>query len=1107
VNGGMNEETKNKIMTARICTAVLLVSAFLTAIAPSALGAVPAFKLVATSQPTNLVRGLDATDAISPPGGNGEKAQARPQFNLLATNVGSAPTSGPTTVTDVLPAGITPVGAVARDRDHPDDLDSIACEIAGQTVTCTDPFSLAPGHWLQVYVLLKIDEDAPDAVTNEASVLSGGAGEATTVATSTVSDSLPTFDFLTGPAGLSAMAMGSEGVPTTQAGAHPYELIVDAGFPGAEVTDNNLGTLYAAGHLRNLRVTLPKGMAVNPTATPTLCTEAQLETISIGCPDDSQIGTVAVTSELNRVASIISPLYNMVPPPGAPASFGFNAIGIGVWVHLMGRVNASGEYELGSDTNEILARELNPVLGVQAQLWGKPSDPSHDSLRGNCVEFHGLCPLSERSNAAFLTMPGSCRETLSITAEAADWEEPAIHRRDAQLEDSLGNTTGTEGCNALDFDPSVEVKPTTNLADSPTGLQFNLHVPQTEDFEDTATANFKDVKVTLPDGLVVNPSSANGQAACSPTEIGLTTQVGEAPHFTEDPAACPDAAKLGSVEVNTPLLDHPLEGAVYLARPFDNPFGSLLALYIAVDDARTGVVAKLAGEVAADPRTGRLTTTFKDNPELPIEDVSLSLTKGPRAPLRTPAVCATYSTAVDVTPWSTPEGADAHLFDSFAPSAPAGGTGACPTTSTGQPNAPAFRAGTLAPQAGAYSPFLLKVAREDGSQPLAGIDTVLPKGLVGKLAGVPYCPESAIAQAQGRNKPNDGVLEARSPSCPAASQLGTVTVGAGAGISPFYAQGHAYLAGPYKGAPLSVVFITPAIAGPFDLGAVTVRAALRIDPETAQVRAVSDPLPQILEGIPLDLRSVEVKLDRPDFTLNPTSCDPMSVSGTATSAFGQGAALSSPFQVGGCSALGLKPKLAIRLVGQTKRTGHPALTATLSYPRGAYANLASIQVALPHSEFLDQGHIGTVCTRVQFAANQCPAASVYGSATATTPLLDGRLSGPVFLRSSSHELPDLVLDLHGQVDVVAAGRVDSVNGGIRTTFEALPDAPISKVVLKMRGGRKGLLINSTNLCAKTNRAKAAFAGQNGKTFKSKPVMAVSCKGKHRKGKGHGKAHR
>ena len=370
--------------------------------------------------------------------------------------------------------------------------------------------------------------------------------------------------------------------------------------------------------------------------------------------------------------------------------------------------------------------------------------------------------LPERFKSAFLTMPSSCRETLTATASTSDWEEPLFHNRSTELEDSLGNPTDTDGCNQLDFKPEVEAKPTTNLADAPSGLEFNLHVPQNEDPKGLATANFKDVKVTLPEGMSVNPSSGNGLEACDPAQIGLSTPVGQSQaHFTEDPGSCPQAAKLGSVQVDTPLLDHPLAGAVYLAKPFENPFSSLLAIYLDVEDPATGVVSKLAGRVEANPQSGQLVASFEENPELPIEDVKVSFFKGPRAPLRTPLACATYTTTAQITPWSAPEGVDANLSDSFATSAAAAGTGACPASEATAPNNPSFTAGTIAPQAGAYSPFVLKLSREDGSQRLTGLDTTLPKGLIASSPGSPIarrrrsprrCPGTSPTKARSSSK-------------------------------------------------------------------------------------------------------------------------------------------------------------------------------------------------------------------------------------------------------------------------------------------------------------------------------------------------------------------
>jgi hypothetical protein len=1092
----MSGEMKRGIekMTARMLAVLLAAGVCLLLAAPAALAAAPAFKVTASSYPTNFIAGEDAS--------KGELGG--PYYDVVATNVGSAPTSGSTTFTQTLPEGLTAVRSFIVDRPTGG---GGSCTIAAPTVTCTESNSLQPGEWALMRVRVKVAEEVGPSLTSQASVLGGGAAEAIATTTTAISSAIPSYAFLPGAAGLSLAATGTDGAPATQAGSHPGQVTLDFGFPRRQKGED----LLSAGHLRTLKASLPRGMVANPNATPVRCLEAQLmedDAGGVGCPWASQIGTVAISTRLAEIDPESAPLYNMVPPPGVAAEFAFDAFGLGIYTHVMGGVNSAGEYELGSDTSEILARQSNPVTAAQVQLWGNPSDVIHDAMRGNCgFKFKGTCPLAERTNTPFLTMPSSCRSSLSATASTADWEEPGnFHNRSVLVEDSLSDPTATDGCNQLEFKPTVEVKPSTNLADSPSGLDVNLHVPQTTGIEDLATANFKDVKLTFPKGMAVNPASANGQGSCSSSQIGLSTPIGDShPHFSEDPANCPDAAKLGTVEVITPLLDHSLHGALFLANPFDNPFNSLVAIYLDVEDPQSGVVSKLAGKVDLDPQTGQITASFAENPELPIEDVKVSLFKGPRAALITPPTCATYTTTADITPWSTPEGADVHPADSFATTLPASGNGACPSSEAQAPNTPSFTAGTLAPQAGAYTPFVLKLSREDGTQRLTGIDATLPKGLLAKLAGTTYCSEAQIAAAKGREAPRQGALEQQSPSCPMSSEVGSVSVGAGAGITPYYASGHAYLAGPYKGAPLSLVVITPAVAGPFDLGSVVVRTALHVNSETAEVHAVSDPLPTIREGIPLDVRSIVLKMDRPDFTLNPTSCDPMAIVGSALMATGQGAALTSPFQVGGCNALKFAPKLKITLKGATKRTGHPALKAVVTYPKGNYANIAKAQVTLPHSAFLDTTHIKTICTRVQFAADQCPPGAIYGFARATTPLLDNPVEGPVYLRSSSHKLPDLVLALGGQIDADAVARVDTGKGdGIRTTFEAIPDVPLSRVVLEMKGGRKGLLVNSENICKKAQKAIADFTAHNGKVYDTTPLIANGCskkaKRKHKKHK-------
>jgi hypothetical protein len=665
---------------------------------------------------------------------------------------------------------------------------------------------------------------------------------------------------------------------------------------------------------------------------------------------------------------------------------------------------------------------------------------------------------------------------------ANSWQEPQN-----VIEATFDSPTNT-GCAALPYSgpgaPSLEARPTTDVADAPSGLDVDVHTPQNEDPEGTAEPHLKDITLTLPRGIVINPANANGLEACSSTEVGIDPGSG-APNA--NPVSCPDTSKIGTVEVETPLLDHPVPGSLYLAEPFANPFGSLLALYIVLEDPQSGVLVKLAGEVHLDPNTGQVSSTFAQNPQLPFEHFQVHLKAGAGAPLRTPAVCGSYTSSASLTPYSAPDsGPPATATDSYAITRGPGG-GPCIKSEAERPNSPSLDAGTISPIAAAYSPLILDLRREDGSQEFSQVTITPPAGVLAKLAGTPYCPEAALAAAASRS----GREEQKSPSCPAASQLGTVTAAAGAGPSPYYAPGTAYLAGPYKGAPLSMAIVTPAVAGPFDLGTVVVRSAIRVDPETARIRPVSDPIPAILDGIPLDVRSLRVVLDRPGFTRNPTSCDPASIGALATSPASVSTALSSRFQVAGCRSLGFRPRVSLRLLGPTRRGAHPKLRTVLS-PRAGDASIRRLAVTLPGTELLDSRRIGSVCTREEFAARRCPAGALYGHARTFSPLLDRPLEGPVYLRASDTQLPGLAAALHGQVDVDISGRVDSVRGRLRTTFQALPDVPLTRVVLTLRGGRRGLLVNTGGLCARERRAAVELDAQNGKVHDPSPVVKTDC---------------
>ena len=890
-----------------------------------------------------------------------------------------------------------------------------------------------------------------------------------------------------------------------RAGGHPYELnerlrlsTTPEGPWGHNVPPTAFAPSYAVVNPRDIVTTLPPGLIGNPQATPRC---AEQEVTHATCNGAAQVGVLRVETNRGQPGGgsgpyFELPLYNLLPPAGVAAQLGAPLIAP---THATAYVNAGLDAGSGYAVKAaaLNASAVEGVIAVTATLWGVPHDTSHDHERVCPVpggreaptSLGGQCPSPAELEAdlkPFLRNPTSCSAPRQATMEVDAWQGPG---------DFVGASAPypqMERCDEVPFEPAIALTPSTASADSPTGLHVHLHLPQPESLTEPGEADLRQAVVTLPRGLDVNPAGADGLAACRPDQINLP---GSGEPAENEPANCPDAAKIGAVEIDTPLLERPVKGGVYVATPYENPFRSLLAIYIAVDDPQTGVAVKLAGHVEADPATGQLTTTFDENPQIPFEDFKLDFFGGPRAALKTAATCGSYTAQSTLTPWS---GTAAVPLSTSIPVSQGANGGACANTPDQEPNSPAFSAGTLTPLAGAYSPFVLRLERAGGSQTIRGVSTLLPPGLTGKLAGIPYCPEQAIVSAATR----DGRYEAAHPDCPAASQVGTVTVGAGAGPNPLYVEGHAYLAGPYRGAPLSLAIVTPAVAGPFDLGTVVVRAGLYVNPETAQIRAVSAPIPTILQGIPLDVRSIAVQMDRPDFTLNPTSCEPMAIAGTALSVLNQPAPLSNRFQIGGCQALPFAPRLALRLKGRTRRGGNPALTAVVTAQPGE-ANIAAAQVTLPHSEFLDQGHIGTICTRVQFAegstpGEKCPAASVYGFARAETPLLDHPVEGPVFLRSSSHELPDLVAALGGQIEVVLAGRVDAVHSRIRNTFEVVPDAPVSRFTLEMQGGAKGLLVNSTNLCAKVNRALARFTGQNGKRFEAKPALKTSCKKKHRK---------
>jgi hypothetical protein len=874
------------------------------------------------------------------------------------------------------------------------------------------------------------------------------------------------------------------GDPETQAGAHPFVVQTNTLF-GVR-TDSN-GDPLPDGTMKDIEVELPPGFVGDPTEVPS-CSQADLLTgvdfLAPGCHQSAQIGLL-ILHTLSE-GPVPMPIYNMERPADRPAQFA-----IALPAFLNSSVKPDGSVVVSSEN---ISQGL-PSFGVTVDLWGVPADPAHDPERAFfgffCYPYDGSggfapCPAGAPERP-LLTNPTSCGEEQVVRLRANSWQEPDEVITDQVL------LPAVEGCDKLEFNPSISVTPNSSAADTPSAYRVDLSVPQNQDHNALASAHLRDAEVTLPDGVAVNPAAADGLESCTEAEIGLDST---------DPDQCPDGAKIGTVELETPLLDDPMTGAVYQAEQDNNPFGSTLAMYLVIEGS--GVRQKLAGEISPDPDTGQLTTTFEDQPQLPFSELSLRLKGGSRAPLVNPSTCGTKTTMATFTPWSAPDsGPPVEASDSFEITEGPNGL-PCAADLGDRPFDPELSGGLLSSTAGGFSPFVFKLTRPDGHQEILSTEVSPPEGGTAKLAGLPLCEEADVAAG----------------TCNESNRIGTAIVGAGAGPSPFYIkapnEGKVYMAGPYDPdgggpadeAPLSMLIQVPAIAGPFDLGEVNVRAAVYVDPETARLNVVSDEIPQILEGIPLRVRDIRVKVDRESFTVAPTDCDPKQVEAVAHGVNGAEANLATHFQVGDCGGLDFGPEFDFVANNNdaTDRSDHPALDTTvdLNQPAGAYAsangtrpqaNIAKAVVTLPKSIILDQDSLETICTRADYAADNCPANTQYGTAIAHSPLLDEPLQGPVYLRASDNPLPDLVADLNGIIDVDLAGAISQTGGQnsrLRTTFGVVPDVAVSSFNLKLRGGNDGLLVNSQNVCSAKNRRKVDVKvfGQNNLTAHQSPRISI-----------------
>lgn len=880
----------------------------------------------------------------------------------------------------------------------------------------------------------------------------------------------------------------------TQAGGHP-DLLVH--FTVENRLTQKSQSPCNCEDAKDATVHTPAGFIGNPHATPQ-CSIADFS--SNQCPVDSQIGVVHVEIGLPGQAQFVSALYNVVPPPGVAGWLAFKVYLFDAPQFTVLSARTDGDYGLDATATSIFHGLSFPLLGFTQVLWGVPADPVHDALRlnpqlnpqvppgGRSTAYEGaLCDKegarsTDDPNTVYQSCQWSIPPQISNSPPTPFLQNPT--NCDAPLSSSLdvlsydGGTDHAEapwprqtGCSQLSFNPSLYAQPTTRESDSPSGVDVNLSIPQELSPTVPSPSELRAATIVLPPGFSINPNAADGKLACTEAEA----------HFgLRDEGSCPETSKVGSLVIDSSALPGPLPGYVYLGQPLP---GNRYRIFLIANGFATHI--KVAGVVSPDPATGQLAVKFQDLPQSPLTAFNMHFFGSERGILATPTACGTYPVTSTFTPWdsSLPALTSSQFFT--IDSGPEGQ----PCPGPVRPFSPTFQAASLSHVPGAHSPFEVELRRADGDQNLAGLTVQTPPGFSGALKGIPYCPQSAIDSISNPLYP--GLSELTASLCPAASQIGTAVAGAGAGTQPLYVPGKVYLAGPYKGAPLSLVVVVPSVAGPYDLGNVVVRAAIEVDPHTAQVTTVSDPLPQIIEGIPLRARVIRVNLDRPGFALNPTNCEHLSVDAQVTGDQGGTANLSNHFQMANCAGLPFEPKLSIRLSGGLKRLGHPAIRAIFRSGPGQ-ANVRKVSVTLPNGELLDNAHIRTICTRVAFAAENCPPGSIVGRAKAVTPLLDEPLEGLAYLRSSSNELPDLAVALKGQVDFELAGKIDSVNGRLRSTFQSIPDVPVSEFVLDLVGGKKGLLINSNPICGRHLRALVKTTGQNGARMNTRTELRANC---------------
>jgi hypothetical protein len=852
-----------------------------------------------------------------------------------------------------------------------------------------------------------------------------------------------------------------------RAGAHPdirttFEL-EDPGQPEAA---------------KNVTVNMPEGLFGDANAV-TKCSSSEFA--EYACPSGAQVGLVTVRANYLGDEDFLlgtAPLYNIVPRnSGETARLVFLTPILNIPISIRIAVRTASDYGLRFTVSEIT--QVTPLAAIDMTIWGFPASFKNNVQRfpKGSLEDPAYCAGVAGTPCLFSpTRPGLPSKPLTVNPTVCTGA-PLTARLGVQTYQDPGGESAassdlppTTECENQTFNPVIGAGLTTEEADAPSGLDISLKAPQFLG-EAVSPSELKGSIVKLPPGLTINPDAADGQTSCSDAQANFGN---------EDPSACPDTSKIGTFAIHSPALDGPLNGSLYIGEPIP---GTQYRVFMVAEGF--GINAKLVATFHPDEETGRLTLNVTDLPQVPFSEFELHLFASDRGLMATPTHCTIYPIEGRFFPWNDSLSSQNSVQFVSVTSGP--NRKACPGQT--RPFNPRLVAGSSNPEAGDFSDFRLRLERDDGDQFLGDLNFRMPPGFSGDLRGISYCPESSIAAAARKS----GRVEQLVPSCPASSQIGTTNVGAGPGSKPFNAVGKMYLSGPLKGAPLSLAAVTPALAGPYDYGVVVVRVALHVDPLTAQVSAVSDTVPAIIGGIPIRMRSIQVNIDRPNFTINPTKCTPFTVDSQGIGDQGTVTDFSSYFHVVNCSKLAFKPKMAIRQLNKkTSRAQNPSLRFDLRTRRGD-ANISSIAVTLSHAFEIDQRHLGNICSEKELAEKQCAGRTPIGKATTTTPLLDQPLSGPVYAVSGSGGLPRLAFILDGQVSLVPrADTTTNRKGQLKTTVPVVPDAPVGHFSLTVFGGKTGYLINTRDLCRHTPVTRVSYTGQNGKTRSESVRMKMAC---------------